>query len=177
MRARIAASSIETADSVAPSARCVRVQGGQALQVAGRNHVHRRSQRRDARPRPIVSALQVIRHRAVGIVGEQHLADGRTEAPRPDAGGRIAEVAARDDERGRHAVARGALPARRHVVRRLRQQAPEIDAVRRTEFEARAQRRIDEGLLDHALAVIEGAAHRAAVHVVVPAGELPLLRR
>ena len=43
--------------------------------------------------------------------------------------------------------------------------------------DACAQRRIEEGLLHQALAVIEGAAHRERAHVVAPAGELPLLGR
>ena len=77
-------------------------------------------------PRP---GFKIIRHGAIGVVGQHDLANGQPRRPRPQTRERIAKVAARHNERRRLAVAAPYPKARRRKVRHLRQQAPKVDAV------------------------------------------------
>ena len=83
--------------------------------------------------------LKIVRHRAVGVVRQYDRVDRGPQPARPDTGGRVAEIAARNHERGRLAVQAPDRKARGPVVRRLRQQPAKIDAVGRGQLEAAAQ--------------------------------------
>ena len=84
------------------------------------------------------AGLQIIGNRAVGVVREHDLADGQAHLRAPTGGDRVAEVAARDDERGALARAAPDAKARGRVVDRLRQQPAEVDAVGGGELRLRA---------------------------------------
>ena len=108
---------------------------------------------------------------------QHHLADRHARLARPQAGERIAEIAARHDERRALAVGPPDAQARRGVIHALRQQASEVDAVGRGQQRARAQLPIEERLFHQALAVIESAPNRQRPDVAAPAGELAFLGR
>src|SRR5215831_18649746 len=105
------------------------VERPQAFHVARVTDVHRRGERRDARAWLPHATRQELRHGAIGIVGEQHLADRQARLARPQTGERVAEVAAWNDEGGRFAIATPDGETGRSIVRALRQEASEVDAV------------------------------------------------
>ncbi len=149
----------------------------QAFEVTGVAHVHRGCKRSHARPSLPDPAGDVVGDRTIGVARQHDVTDWQAHLPRPDAGEGIAQVAGRNDEAGRSAVARRERKTRGRVIHHLRQQAADVDAVRRGQCERLRQGRIREGALDQALAVVEGARHRERPHVVAPAGELlPLTR-
>ena len=65
--------------------------------------------------------------------------------------------------------------ARVSVVGALRQQSPDVDAVRRRQVEPFLQLGISESFLDQPLAIVERSLHRQRRHVVAPTGQLLLL--
>src|SRR5579863_6536244 len=154
----------------------LRIERTQALHVAGVADVHGGCKRGDAGARTPVPRGEKIRHGAVGVVRQHHLGDRQPEAPGPDAGHRVAEVAARNDEGRPLAVASEYGETRRGVVHGLRQQPPQIDAVGGGERPLLLPPAVEECLLDEPLTVIERTAHREGADVAAPTGELPLLR-
>src|SRR5215469_6303368 len=153
------------------------VERPQAFHVARVTDIHCRGERRDARAWLPHAARQELRHGAVGIVGEQHLADRQACLARPQTGERVAEVAARDDEGGRLAVAMPDRETGCSVVRALRQETSEVDAVGGGEQTLCRELRIEKGRFHESLTVIECATHRERADVASPAGELLFLGR
>lgn len=153
------------------------VEPTQAFEIARRAHVHRIGQCRHAGLGRVIVAGKIIRQHVIGIGRQRDAAQRHTERTRQDRRQPVAQIAGRHHQIQRRARTGMVLQSGMRVVAHLRQQAPQADAVGRTQRHLRLQRGIAQGLLDHRLAVVERAGHAQGLDVVAEAAQLMRLAR
>ena len=120
--------------------------------------------------------VQVIGDGVVGVGGRHEGLHRQAHRPRQQAGAEVAEVAAGDGDHRRLGDPPAAeLRHRLGVVEGLRQEAGDVDRVRRGQAVAGRERGVREGGLDQRLAVVEGAVDGEGGDVLAQGRELPLL--
>ncbi|MCW0460882.1 hypothetical protein NB717_001950 [Xanthomonas sacchari] len=148
------------------------VEPAQALDIARRADVHRIGQGRHAGLRRVIGAGEEVRQHAVGVGRQHDPAQRHAQRPRQDRGQRIAQVAGGHHQIQRLRMRGMVLQGCMRVVAHLRQQAPQADAVGRTQRRLRLQVGVVQCLLDQRLAIVERAGHAQRLDVVAKAPEL-----
>ena len=127
------------------------------------------------RPRTKFSRPQIFRHDIVRVRGRDKSRHRQSDALGKNSRGQIPEISARHRNDQRHRRHRQ-LPVRRHVIKHLRQQPPDIDRIRRRQKCALVQLGIRKRLLHQPLAIVKRAGHFQRRDVFAQRRELFFLR-
>ena len=151
----------------------VAVQIGDAHEIARVAHIHGIGDGRHRRARFVEAGTDVFGEHVVDIGAGDEMPDRQTGPLGDQPGADIAEVAAR--HAADHLRLVGHLRIAVIIVERLRQQAGQVDRIGRRQRHGFVQFAVQEGLLHHALAIVECAFDFKRRHIAAQRGELFLL--
>jgi hypothetical protein len=176
-RPHIAVGEVAAGDVAPHRVEIALVEPDHALEVARVADIHRIRERGDRGPRLEPPGLEVGRHDVVRVGRGDEALDRQPGALGQEAGGQVAEVAARRREHNR-AAGPGAPGLRRgvKVVHRLREQPPDVHRIGRCQPHPPPQIEVSEGVAGQAVTVVEAAGDGVGPHVATLAVEHRQLR-
>ena len=170
-RAGIGIAQVEPLDFGLEGVEVVAEEAGQPHEVARGAHVHGVGDGGHAGARLVVSRFEVLGHHAVGVGGGDEALAGHAHLVGEQAGGEVAVVAgghAKEDAFAEQVHGAG-------VIGGLRDPAGDVDGVGAGERSGGLELGVEEGLLDHGLAIVEGAVDFQGLHVAADRCELLFL--
>ena len=170
-RAGIGIAQVEPLDFGLEGVEVVAEEAGQPHEVARGAHVHGVGDGGHAGARLVVSRFEVLGHHAVGVGGGDEALARHAHLVGEQAGGEVAVVAgghAKEDVFAQQVHGAG-------VIGGLRDPARDVDGVGAGERAGGLELGVEEGLLDHGLAIVEGAVDFQGLHVAADRRELLFL--
>ena len=170
-RAGIGVTQVEALDFGLEGVEVVAKEAGQPHEVAGGAHIHGVGDGGHAGARLVVSRFEVFWHHAVGVGGGDEAFAGHAHFVGEQSGGEVAVVArghAKEDVLPQHVHSAG-------IVGGLRDPARDVDGVGAGEGARGLELGVEEGLLDHGLAVVKGTVDLQGLNVAADRRELLLL--
>ena len=162
---------VEAADGLAEGLEVVTEQAGQADEVAGGADVHGVGDGGHAGAGLVVARFKVFRDHAVGVGGGDEALAGHAHLVGEEAGSEVAVVAgghAKEDVLAEHVDSAG-------VVGGLRDPAGDVDGVCAGQRSGSLKLGVEEGFLDHGLAIVESAVDLQGLDVAADGGQLLFL--